>query len=86
MRRLAVITIVYLGCVGAWTWPAKLRGAAATDWVTSNGDAQRSAVVGRMRRFPKTHAKPGFRFLWKLKLKNEPRQLNSSLRPRRSNV
>lgn len=82
MRRLAVITIVYLGCVGAWTWPAKAQGRGGTDWVTSNGDAQRSAWVRADAKISKdAMQKPGFRFLWKLKLKNEPRQLNSLAPP-----
>ena len=82
MRRLAIVTIVYLSCAGAWTSPAKAQGRGGTDWVTSNGDAQRSAWVRADTKISKdTMQKPGFRLLWKLKLKNEPRQLNSLAPP-----
>ncbi len=49
------------------------QGRGGTDWSTNGGDAQRSYWV---RTDPKisaaTMAKPGFQFMWKVKLKNEP--------------
>jgi outer membrane protein assembly factor BamB len=61
---------------------AKAQGRNESDWVTNNGDAQRSAWVRMDWKISKeTMEKPGFKFLWKLKLKNEPRQLNSLTPP-----
>src|SRR5262249_51706843 len=52
------------------------------EWLTSNADAQRSSW---MRADTKISAddmrKPGFQYLWKLKLDNEARQLNSLTQP-----
>ena len=52
------------------------------DWMTSGGDAQRSSWL---RGDPKINvdsmSKPGFQFLWKVKPKNETRQLNSLTPP-----
>jgi hypothetical protein len=56
------------------------RGGAA--WTTVSGDAQRTASV---RTDPKISVesmqKPGFQFLWKRKLENQPAQLNSLTQP-----
>jgi PQQ-like domain len=53
-------------------------GRGATDWTTSGYDAQRSSWVRADTKISRaTMEKPGFQFLWKLKLKNEPRQMNS---------
>lgn len=54
--------------------------------MTSNGDAQRSAWVRSDAKISKesmsrSGSKPGFQFLWKLKLDNQPRQLNSLAPP-----
>jgi outer membrane protein assembly factor BamB len=50
--------------------------------MTSNGDAQRSSWVRTDAKISKeTMRKPGFKFLWKKKLKNEARQLNSLTAP-----
>ena len=50
--------------------------------MTSNGDAQRSSWVRTDAKISKeTIWKPGFQFLWKMKLKNQPRQLNSLTAP-----
>jgi outer membrane protein assembly factor BamB len=71
-------------CIG---WSLSMTGSSmaqrgATDWMTSNGDAQRSAWVRSDAKISKeTMEKPGFKFLWKMKLKNEPRQLNSLTPP-----
>jgi hypothetical protein len=82
MRRLAAVLICCLGCGLVWTSVTKAQGRGGTDWVTSNGDAQRSAWVRTDAKIsPATMQKPGFRFLWKLKLKNQTRQLNSLTPP-----
>jgi len=50
--------------------------------MTSNGDAQRTAWVRNDAKIsPATMEKPGFKFLWKLKLNNRQRQLNSLTPP-----
>jgi outer membrane protein assembly factor BamB len=82
MRRFAAVTIVCFGCVVAWTGAANAQGRGGADWMTSNGDAQRSAWVRTDTKiFVETMRKPGFQLLWKMKLKNEPRQLNSLTAP-----
>jgi outer membrane protein assembly factor BamB len=79
MRRLTVGAIVLIvGCGIA----ARAQGRGANDWMTSNGDAQRSAWVRTDAKISsETMQKPGFQFLWKLKLKNEPKGLNSLMPP-----
>src|SRR5262245_50336107 len=82
MRRLAAVVTVCIACALAWTSVAKAQERVPTDWMTSNGDAQRSSWVRADAKISKdTMQKPGFQFLWKLKLKNEPRQLNSLTPP-----
>jgi outer membrane protein assembly factor BamB len=53
-------------------------GRGGIDWMTAGSDAQRSSWI---RNDPKisreSMQKPGFQFLWKVKLNNEPVQLNS---------
>ena len=72
MRRLAAVVIVCFGCAVGWVGAAKAQGRGGTDWMTSNGDAQRSSWVrGDAKISKETMQKPGFQLLWKLKLKNE---------------
>ncbi len=79
MIRLAAAVIVFFGCAVVWTGAAKAQGR---DWMTDNGDAQRSSWIRGDAKISKdTLQKPGFQFLWKLKLKNAPRQLNSLTPP-----
>lgn len=55
------------------------RGA---DWMTIGSDAQRSFWVRRDTKIsPETMRKPGFELVWKMKLKNEARQLASVTPP-----
>jgi outer membrane protein assembly factor BamB len=84
MRRLACALIVCIAFLIAWTCEAKAQ--RGVDWMTSNGDAQRSAWVRADAKISKESMqdpkrKPGFQFLWKLKLDNRPRQLNSLAPP-----
>ncbi|MCI0388537.1 MAG: PQQ-like beta-propeller repeat protein [Acidobacteria bacterium] len=82
MRRLAAVVIVCFACAVVWTVVAIAQGRGATDWMTSNGDAQRSSWIRTDTKISKdTIQKPGFKFLWKLKLNNEPKQLNSLMPP-----
>jgi len=84
MRRLAGALIVCIACLVAWAGDAKAQ--RGVDWMTSNGDAQRSAWVRADAKISKESlqdpkGKRGFQFLWKLKLDNKPRQLNSLAPP-----
>jgi hypothetical protein len=82
MRRLGVALICCFGFGLVWLGYVKAQGRGGADWTTSNGDAQRSAWVRTDAKIsPETMQKPGFKFLWKLKLNNEPRQLNSLAPP-----
>src|SRR6266542_4280851 len=84
MRRLAGALIVCIATLVAWTGDAKAQ--RGVDWMTSNGDAQRSAWVRADAKISKESLqdpkrKPGFQLLWKLKLDNKQRQLNSLTPP-----
>ncbi len=82
MRRLALVVTVLFGGAFAWTANTHAQGRVGSEWMTNNGDAQRSSWI---RTDPKisieSMQKPGFQFLWKLKLNNDPRQLNSLTPP-----
>lgn len=56
---------------------------SGNDWMTENGDAQRTATVKADAKINKDSvAKPGaIQLLWKLKLKNQPNQLNNLQTP-----
>jgi outer membrane protein assembly factor BamB len=74
MKRL---TITILTCFVLTT-----TGLAQRDWMTDNADAQRSSWIRTDGKINKNSmAKPGFQFLWKMKVKNPPRQLNSLTPP-----
>jgi hypothetical protein len=82
MRKLAALIICCFGLSLIWANDAKAQGRGGTDWMTSNGDAQRSAWVRTDAKIsPETMRQPGFKLLWKLKLNNEARQLNSLVPP-----
>src|SRR2546422_3485763 len=52
------------------------------EWLTSNVDAQRSSWIRTDSKISKeSMQKPGFQFLWKMKLDNEAKQLNSLTQP-----
>src|SRR5215470_13806263 len=84
MRRLTGALVVCIAFLVAWTGEAKAQ--RGVDWMTNNGDAQRSAWVRADAKISKESLqdpkrKPGFQLLWKLKLDNKPRQLNSLAPP-----
>jgi outer membrane protein assembly factor BamB len=82
MKRFAAVFITCFACTLAWLSATKAQGRGPTDWMTSNGDAQRSAWVRTDAKISvESMQKPGFKFLWKLKLNNKPRQLNSLTPP-----
>lgn len=75
MKKLAAIIFVCIAFASAVR-------AQGRDWMTTNGDAQRSAWVRSDAKISKdSMQKPGFQFLWKMKLKNPPRQMNSLTPP-----
>jgi outer membrane protein assembly factor BamB len=81
MRRVVALAVVCFGCAIAWTGAARAQGRP-TDWMTENADAQRSSWIKNDAKISKEALqKPGFQFLWKLKLKNTPKQLNSLTPP-----
>src|SRR5947208_8458541 len=54
------------------------QGRGGGDWTTSGNDAQRSGWVRNDPKISKAGMeKPGFAFLWKQKVNNDARQLNS---------
>src|SRR5215468_5393645 len=82
MRGLAAAIICCFVCGLVWINVSRAQGRGGADWMTSNGDAQRSAWVRTDAKIsPAAMRKPGFKFLWKLKLNNQPKQLNSLTPP-----
>ncbi len=93
MRKFAIMLTGCVACAVAWTGDAMAQ-RGGVDWMTDNGDAQRSAWIrsdakiskeslqrSAQRLGQKSEENPDFRFLWKMKLKNTPRQLNSLTPP-----
>ncbi len=82
MRRIVAVVIVCSCCAIVWMSAATAQDRAPTDWMTANGDAQRSSWVRADAKISsKSLQKPGFQLLWKLKLNNQPRGLNSLTPP-----
>jgi outer membrane protein assembly factor BamB len=84
MKRFAGAIIGCLACIVVWSGEA--RAQRGIDWMTDNGDAQRSSWVRADSKISKESLqdpkqKQGFQFLWKLKLNNKSRQLNSLTPP-----
>jgi outer membrane protein assembly factor BamB len=93
MKKFAIMFIACVACAIAWTGAAMAQ-RGGVDWMTDNGDAQRSAWIrtdakiskasmerSGQRSAQKSEQNPDFQFLWKMKLKNTPRQLNSLVPP-----
>ena len=79
--RMFVRSAVFLG-VALTTMLNTLYAQRGADWMTVGNDAQRSSWVRRDAKIsPETMRKPGFELVWKLKLKNEARQLASLTPP-----
>jgi hypothetical protein len=76
-RRVVFAAIICLtGCISA----GAQRGGQ--EWLTSNADAQRSSWMRTDTKISvDSMRKPGFQFLWRLKLDNESKQLNSLTQP-----
>jgi hypothetical protein len=79
MKRI----ITTMLCLFASVISVQAQRGANNDWVTENADPQRTATVKADAKINKDSvAKPGaVKFLWKLKLKNAPRQLNNLTPP-----
>ena len=83
MRRLNALLVLCCGCACLWTGAARAQfGRGDGGWSTTGGDAQRSSWVRTDPKISKESLmKPGFALAWKLKLNNEPRQLNGLTPP-----
>ena len=72
--------VVMASACGAVIVEAQGRGGG--EWTTSQGDAQRSSWVRTDVRLTRDAVQKGeLKFLWKMKLDNEARQLNSLTTP-----
>jgi outer membrane protein assembly factor BamB len=61
---------------------AHAQGRGGPNWTTTGGDAQRTSWVKTDPRISRESLqKPGFQLLWKSKLENQPRQLESLTQP-----
>ncbi len=77
MKKLVAVLIICSVCT-----VTAFAQRGGVDWMTTNADAQRSAWIRSDAKINKdSMAKPGFQFLWKMKLKNAPRQLNNLAPP-----
>jgi hypothetical protein len=79
MKRIVSTVFCLLACVVT----AQAQRGANNDWMTENADPQRTATVRADAKINKDSvAKPGaVQLLWKLKLKNTPRQMNNLMPP-----
>jgi outer membrane protein assembly factor BamB len=82
MPRLSgPMVVAVLLATAAWR-AAHAQGRGGPNWTTTNSDAQRTASVRTDPRISKSSMqKPGFQLLWKSKLENQPRQLQSLTQP-----
>ena len=83
MRKMRGAAAICLG--GAFVWTGVVRaqfGRGGSDWMTVGGDAQRSSWVRADPKISKAAMqKPGFAFLWKVKLKNDARGMTALTAP-----
>jgi outer membrane protein assembly factor BamB len=80
VRRNFVLSVVLsLACLATAGEKASAQfGRSGAEWVTNGSDAQRSFSIPTDSKISgDAMQKPGFQFLWKVKLNNEPVQLNS---------
>jgi hypothetical protein len=71
--------VLSLACLATASEKASAQfGRSGAEWVTNGSDAQRSFSIPTDSKISgDAMQKPGFQFLWKVKLNNEPVQLNS---------
>src|SRR3954468_12370722 len=78
VRPIALSLPVVLGAA----CPAHAQGRGGPNWTTTSGDAQRTASVKTDPRISKESLqKPGLQLLWKTRLENQPKQLESLTQP-----
>jgi hypothetical protein len=79
MRRLTGPVVLFCGCAAISMDAARAQGrGGGGDWSTTGSDAQRSSWVRTDAKISRdSMQKPGFQLAWKVKLNNEPKQLNS---------
>jgi outer membrane protein assembly factor BamB len=69
-------------CTLLWSCIAHAQfGRGTPEWATSGGDAHRSSSVPSDIKINKDSVPKGFALFWKMKLNNEPRQLNALTPP-----
>jgi outer membrane protein assembly factor BamB len=77
-RPIALSFVFAVAAIGA----ARAQGRGGPNWTTTGGDAQRTSWVKTDPRISRESVqKPGFQLLWKSKLENQPRQLESLTQP-----
>src|SRR5215831_1071074 len=77
MKRVVLWTII------CWAFAGSLMAQrGGQEWLTGNADAQRSSWIRTDPKISKkSMQKGGFQFLWRMKLDNEAKQLNSLTQP-----
>ena len=77
-RPIALSLVFAVAAIGV----AQAQGRGGPNWTTTGGDAQRTSWVKTDPRISRESLqKPGFQLLWKSKLENQPRQLESLTQP-----
>jgi outer membrane protein assembly factor BamB len=77
MVRRAVLSVAVAAAIAAVGYT---QGRSAPDWTTEGADAQRSSWIS-VDPWISLDTMSSFKFLWKLKLDNEPRQMNALTAP-----
>jgi len=82
-KRLIAPAAVAFACALVCGGAAQAQfGRGVPEWGTAGGDAHRSSsVTSDVKISKESMSKPGFALFWKMKLNNEPRQLNSLMAP-----
>ncbi|MEO8074886.1 MAG: PQQ-binding-like beta-propeller repeat protein [Acidobacteriota bacterium] len=80
-RTTRILTLAASAALSITALQAQGRGSV--EWTTGGGDAQRSSWIRNDAKIStESLQKPGaFKFLWKLKMANEPKQLNALTQP-----
>src|SRR5262245_33246943 len=82
MTRTTRLIVATGGCGLLSLALVQAQGRGGGEWTTSNSDAQRSSWVRTDTRLTKDAVQKGeLKFLWKMKLDNDTRQLNSLTTP-----
>jgi hypothetical protein len=82
MRRPTPVIVWCFACAAFGTGVARAQGRGGAAWTTYDADAQRTSAIRTDPRISRESLqRPGFQFVWKAKLDNQPRQLNSLTQP-----